>query len=221
MLLGLAEELCRDLADEVDRPSGPLYLHTAFHCPLGIYFQYDRGIGPDPSRVVCVGIGLGKMDHLAIGGFEARLQYDVRLLLGGGIIQAIGYVVGRKAKVQIDRMAIRRPDQVRAALIPSLGVGLDERDDVMRPQPVIPRIVLLYGIYELTHGDESLLVHVQSELFGEVAQRSCHRTAYPLQLLVAHEELAWLATHRAGIPSEITMDGTLTQHSAGIMGWCA
>ena len=117
----------------------------------------------------------------------------------------LGDVLGGQLEVQLQGVAVGGPHQVVADLVAPLGVGLDDGDDVMRPEPVVTAVGVAQGVDEAPDADEPLLVHVQPETLREVAQDAGEGAAQLFQLLLVHEELALLPADGAAVAAIVTV----------------
>src|SRR2546426_8969546 len=138
------------------------------------------------------------MDHLPVRGPEARAEKHTEFLLRCRIEQDVRDVLRREVEVQVQAVAVRRPDPTVPEFVPALRVRLDEPQDVVRfqePEPLVPD---REGRDEVVEVDPSVRVHLQAVPVREMAEDARHRPAEGVDLLVLEQEAGVrCAAHRA------------------------
>src|SRR5437773_4539272 len=144
------------------------------------------------------------MDHLPVGGPEARAQQDAAFLLTRGVEEDVRDVVRWKVQVDVEAMPVRRPDPAVPELVPSLRVRLNQPEDMVgleEPESPIPN---RHCGDEVSEVDPPVRVHLEAVPLGEVAEDPGHRAAHGVDLLVFQEEAGGgVAAHRADLVTAI------------------
>ena len=188
---------------EVDRTCGPTYVRSHLHAHISVDHEDDGIVHPHGTCTEGILVREGQMDHRTVRRIYPCLHDEFGLLGCGRIEQFIGDVLAIELYLQRDRVSVCSTDLASGNDIPSLGICVDEGLDVPCPYPSHAGIALPDLVEDITHGNETLRIHLQTEL--PVSENACQGPSDLLDFVIGHYELTFFPAVRTHLVAMVSV----------------